>query len=148
MIKRRVILIVMDGCGVGALPDAAAYGTTDPQSATLPHVADAVGGLHLPTLERLGLGSITPIAGVAPSPNALGGWGRLAEASAGKDSVTGHWEMMGIVTQVPFPTYPNGFPAALIAEFDAKNRARHTWQQRVFRHRDFDAAWSGTYRSG
>jgi len=120
MIKRRVILIVMDGCGVGALPDAAAYGTTDPQSATLPHVADAVGGLHLPTLERLGLGSITPIAGVAPSPNALGGWGRLAEASAGKDSVTGHWEMMGIVTQVPFPTYPNGFPAALIAEFDAK----------------------------
>ena len=117
---RRVILVVMDGCGVGALPDAADYGTTDPVSATLPHVAEAVGGLHLPVLERLGLGSIVPIFGVTPSSNAAGGWGRLAEASAGKDSVTGHWEMMGIVTKVPFPTYPEGFPSELIAEFEAK----------------------------
>ena len=116
---RRVILIVMDGCGVGALSDAAAYGKTDPQSATLPHVADAVGGLHLPALARLGLGNIAPILGVAPDPDATGGWGRLAEASAGKDSVTGHWEMMGIVTNTPFPTYPNGFPAELIAKFEA-----------------------------
>ena len=117
---RRVILIVMDGCGMEALPDAAAYGTTDPQSATLPHVADAVGGLHLPTLERLGLGNIVPIRGVASNPNAIGGWGRMAEASAGKDSVTGHWEMMDIVTETPFPTYPGGFPAELIADFEAK----------------------------
>lgn len=116
----RAILIVMDGCGVGATPDAAAYGTTDPQSATLPHIAEAVGGLHLPALERLGLGNIMPILGVAANLNAIGGWGRLAETSAGKDSVTGHWEMMGIVTRIPFPTYSHGFPASLIAEFEAK----------------------------
>ncbi len=120
MTKRRVILIVMDGCGVGALPDAEAYGTADPLSATLLHVADAAHGLHLPALERIGLGNIAPIPGVAPDLNAAGAWGRLAEASAGKDSVTGHWEMMGIVTPTPFPTYPHGFPATLLAEFEAK----------------------------
>jgi phosphopentomutase len=117
---RRVIIIVMDGCGVGAMPDAAAYGATDAMSATLPHVAEAVGGLCLPTVERLGLGNLTAIRGVAPTENALGGWGRLAEASAGKDSVTGHWEMMGIVTQTPFPTYPDGFSADLMTAFEAK----------------------------
>ncbi len=119
---RRVIVIVLDGCGVGAAPDAAAYGMTDPQSATLPHVAAAVGGLHLPALERLGLGNIVSILGIAPSRNATGGWGRMAEASAGKDSVTGHWEMMGIVTETPFPTYPHGFPAEVIADFEASIR--------------------------
>ena len=118
---RRVILIVMDGCGVGAMPDAAAYGgAAELACATMPHVAEAAGGLSLPTLARLGLGNIAPIEGVAPNPNAVGGWGRMAEASAGKDSVTGHWELMGIVTKTPFPTYPNGFPADLIAEFEAK----------------------------
>ena len=116
---RRVIIIVLDGCGVGAMPDAAAYGPTDPESATLPHVAEAVGGLHLPTLERLGLGNVAAIRGVAPVP-AAGGWGRMAEASVGKDSVTGHWELMGIVTETPFPTYPNGFPRGLLAEFEAR----------------------------
>ncbi len=113
----RVIIIVLDGCGVGAMPDAAAYGPTDPESATLPHVAEAVGGLHLPTLERLGLGNIVAIRGVAPV-KAIGGWGRMAEASAGKDSVTGHWELMGIVTETPFPTYPHGFPPKGIAAFE------------------------------
>ena len=113
----RVIIIVLDGCGVGAMPDAAAYGPTDPESATLPHVAEAVGGLHLPTLERLGLGNIVAIRGVAPV-KAIGGWGRMAEASAGKDSVTGHWELMGIVTETPFPTYPHGFPPKGIAVFE------------------------------
>jgi len=119
---RRVTLIVMDGCGVGALPDAAAYGgPSELSAATLPHVADAaVGGLHLPTLARLGLGNIAAIRGVAPALNALGGWGKMAEASAGKDSVTGHWELMGIETKTPFPTYPDGFPRELIAEFEAK----------------------------
>jgi len=115
---RRVIIIVMDGCGVGAMPDAAAYGTTDLASATLPHVAEAVGGLRLPTLQRLGLGNIAAIRGVVPG-EAVGGWGRMAEASAGKDSVTGHWELMGIVTEKPFPTYPRGFPHGVIAEFEA-----------------------------
>ena len=118
---RRVILIVLDGCGVGALPDAAEYGgEAERESATLPHVAEAVGGLSLPTLARLGLGNVASILGVAPNPDAIGGWGKMAEASAGKDSVTGHWELMGIVTQTPFPTYPGGFPAELIAEFAAK----------------------------
>ncbi len=115
---RRVIIIVMDGCGVGAMPDAAAYGATDSQSATLPHVAEAVGGLRLPTLQRLGLGNIAALCGVAPAET-TGGWGRMAEASAGKDSVTGHWELMGIVTEKPFPTYPHGFPPDVIAAFEA-----------------------------
>ena len=113
----RVIIIVMDGCGVGAMPDAASYGATDQESATLPHVAEAVGGLHLPTLQRLGLGNIAAIRGVAPA-KAVGSWGRMAEASAGKDSVTGHWELTGIVTETPFPTYPQGFPREVIAEFE------------------------------
>ena len=118
---RRVILVVLDGCGVGAMPDAADYGgAAESGSATLPHVAEAVGGLHLPTLQRLGLGNIVPILGVAPSPEAPGGWGKMAEASAGKDSVTGHWELMGITTKTPFPTYPHGFPSALITAFEAK----------------------------
>jgi phosphopentomutase len=116
---RRVIIIVMDGCGVGALPDAESYGATDPFSATLPHVAEAVGGLRLPTLERLGLGNVASMKGVSPT-KALGGWGRMAEASAGKDSVTGHWELMGIITETPFPTYPDGFPLEVIAEFEAR----------------------------
>ncbi len=114
---KRVILIVMDGCGVGAMPDAAHYGAADPQSATLPHVALAVSGLHLPCLQSLGLGNIVPILGVTPQ-DARGGWGRMAEASQGKDSVTGHWEMMGCVTAQAFPTYPHGFPAELMARFE------------------------------
>ena len=116
---RRVIIIVLDGCGVGAMPDAAAYGPYDRVSATLPHVADVVGGLRLPTLERLGLGNVADIRGIAPSVS-RGGWGRLAEASVGKDSVMGHWEMVGIITETPFPTYPNGFPADVIQTFEAR----------------------------
>ncbi|HEY3332698.1 MAG TPA: phosphopentomutase [Capsulimonadaceae bacterium] len=115
---RRVILIVMDGCGVGAMPDAAKYGNTDPLSATLQHVASAFGGLALPTLEAMGLGKVAALAGVSAKGPALGGFGRCAEQSAGKDSVTGHWEMMGIVTKIPFPTYPNGFPADFIVELE------------------------------
>ena len=114
---KRVIIIVLDGVGVGALPDAATYGISDAQSATLPHVAEAVMGLRLPTLESLGLGNVADIRGVAPR-EATGGWGRMAEASAGKDSVTGHWEMMGIITQTPFPTYPHGFPPEVMATFE------------------------------
>ncbi len=115
----RIIIIVMDGCGVGAMPDAASYGPEDAGSATLPHVAEAVGGLSLPTLTRLGLGNIAAIQGVPPEVGA-GGWGKLAEASAGKDSVTGHWEMMGIVTETPFPTCPDGFPPDVIRAFEAR----------------------------
>ncbi|BDI31101.1 phosphopentomutase [Capsulimonas corticalis] len=115
----RVILIVLDGCGVGAMPDAARYGADDPQSATLPHVAEAMGKLTLPTLEALGLGNIATIAGVAPLETARGAWGKAAVLSKGKDSVTGHWEMMGVVTKTPAPTYPLGFPPDVIAAFEA-----------------------------
>ena len=112
---KRVILIVLDGVGVGALPDADRYG--DAAAATLPHVAEAVGSLNLPNLERLGLGRIVPLAGVAADLPPAGCWGKMAEISAGKDSVTGHWELTGVVLDQPFATFPNGFPAAIIRAF-------------------------------
>jgi phosphopentomutase len=112
---KRVLLIVLDGVGVGALPDAAAYGDED--AATLQHVAAGVGGIHLPQLERLGLGRIIPVAGVSPIRRPLASWGKMAEQSAGKDSVTGHWELTGVVLQHPFATYPAGFPVEIVDLF-------------------------------
>jgi phosphopentomutase len=107
----RAIVVVMDACGVGALPDAAAYG--DEGTNTLAHVAQAVGGLRLPTLQALGLGSIVALEGVAPaSEPAI--HGRLHPLGPGKDSATGHWELMGAVLQQPLPTYPEGFPRDVI----------------------------------
>lgn len=116
MLVRRVFVVVLDGVGMGELPDAAGYG--DAGSSTLANLATAVGGIRLPTLERLGLGRVLPIAGVAPVREPAGCWGRLVERSPGKDSVTGHWEMMGIILDRPFPTYPGGFPATVVAEFE------------------------------
>jgi len=116
MAVRRAILLVLDSAGVGALPDAAAYG--DEGSATLPHVADAAGGLRLPRLERLGLGRVVPLAGVRPVAAPEAAFGRMAEQSAGKDSTTGHWEMMGLIVSRPFPTYPDGFPPDVISAFE------------------------------
>jgi phosphopentomutase len=110
-VSRRAAVVVLDACGAGALPDAAAYG--DAGAATLPHLADAVGGLDLPVLGRLGLGSILPIAGVPPSP-APAVHGRLAPLGPGKDSTTGHWELMGVVPPAPLPTYPQGFPPDVV----------------------------------
>ncbi|MGN6869116.1 MAG: phosphopentomutase [Solirubrobacteraceae bacterium] len=104
---RRAAVIVLDACGVGALPDADAYG--DAGSNTLAHLASAVGGLELPTLERLGLGSIVPIAGVAPVVGPAV-YGRLRPLGPGKESTTGHWELMGVVPASALPTYPDGFP--------------------------------------
>jgi phosphopentomutase len=112
----RAIIIVLDSVGVGELPDAARYG--DEGSSTLPHIAEAVGGLRLPTLESLGLGHIVPIRGVAPVAHPSGAFGKLTERSAGKDSTTGHWELMGIIVERPFPTYPNGFPKDVIEAFE------------------------------
>ncbi|MDW8322333.1 MAG: phosphopentomutase, partial [Armatimonadota bacterium] len=115
---QRVILIVMDGCGVGAAPDAARYGDFgDNEPNTLGHLADAVGGLHLPNLQRLGLGNILPLRGVPPAQKPLAAFGRMQERSVGKDTVTGHWEMMGVITEQPFPTYPQGFPAEVVEPF-------------------------------
>ena len=112
----RVIIIVLDSAGVGELPDAGRYG--DEGSGTLPHTARAVGGLRVPQLEALGLGRIVPLEGVRPLPAPRGAYGKLAERSAGKDSTTGHWELMGVIVDRPFPTYPKGFPADLIAAFE------------------------------
>src|SRR6185503_7122081 len=111
----RAFLIVLDGCGVGELPDADDYG--DRGSDTLRHVAEANGGLRLPTLESLGLGRIASIPGVRPRVDPRGAFGRMAERSKGKDSTTGHWELAGLVSARPFPTYPRGFPEELLERF-------------------------------
>ncbi|MDT8389408.1 MAG: phosphopentomutase [Lentisphaeria bacterium] len=111
----RVILIVLDGVGVGALPDAADYG--DAGNDTLGNLSQAVGGLRLPRLESMGLGHLTAVLGVPPCPAAIGGFGTCRELSAGKDSISGHWELMGVVTERPFPVYPDGFPADLLKTF-------------------------------
>jgi phosphopentomutase len=111
-VSRRAAVVVMDACGAGALPDAGDYG--DAGTNTLGHVAEAVGGLDLPVLGRLGLGSILPLAGIAPAATpAL--HGRLAPLGPGKDSTTGHWELMGVVTPRPLPTYPDGFPEEVLS---------------------------------
>ncbi|MFO7651044.1 MAG: phosphopentomutase [bacterium] len=112
----RAVIVVLDGVGVGELPDAEAYG--DAGSNTLGNLARVVGGLHLPNLQRFGLGNITPIAGVPPCRDPLGAYGRMAERSAGKDSTTGHWELAGVVTAEPFPLFPRGFPPELIARVE------------------------------
>ncbi|MEA2377718.1 MAG: phosphopentomutase [Thermoleophilaceae bacterium] len=109
---RRAAVIVLDACGVGALPDADAY-EGDAGSNTLGHLAERVGGLRLPTLQRLGLGSILPLQGVPPAPEPVL-HGRLAPLGPGKESTTGHWELMGVVPQSPLPTYPDGFPPDVI----------------------------------
>ena len=112
---KRAIVIVLDGVGVGELPDADRYG--DAGSDTLGNTARAVGGLKLPHLQRLGLGNIHDVAGVPASAAPAASWGRMVEISAGKDSTTGHWELMGVVTETPFPTYPDGFPPAVLRAF-------------------------------
>lgn len=108
----RVFLVILDGVGIGELPDADRYG--DRGTNTLGHVADFAGGLRLPVMESLGLGHLAPLRGVRAVADARGARGRLAQKSAGKDSTTGHWEMMGLVVERPFPTYPDGFPQALL----------------------------------
>ena len=115
MIIQRVIIIVLDSVGVGAMPDAHLYG--DEGNNTLGNIADILGGLQLPNLESLGLGRIIPIKGISSSIAPSGFYGKMSEISAGKDTTSGHWEMMGIVTEKPFPTYPNGFPKIIIDTF-------------------------------
>ena len=121
MINRRAIILVLDGVGVGEAPDAATYG--DAGSNTLGNVARAVGGLSLPNLASLGLGRVAPLEGVSASTPARGAWGQMTPRSAGKDSTTGHWEIAGVHLERPFPTYPDGFPEEVIAEF-AKRTGR------------------------
>ena len=118
----RIIIVVLDGVGAGELPDADEYG--DSGSNTLANTARAVGGLALPTLGRLGLGNILSIPGVQPQASPAGYYGKMIERSPGKDSVTGHWEMMGIVLERPFPTFPDGFPKEIISEFERRIGSR------------------------
>lgn len=111
MSARRAFVLVIDACGIGALPDAAAYG--DAGTNTLAHLAEAVGALQLPTLGALGLGSIAPLRGVPPASGPAI-HGRLHALGPGKDSTAGHWELMGVVLDHSPPTYPDGFPPDVI----------------------------------
>lgn len=115
---RRIIWIVLDSVGVGAMPDAAAF--NDPPGAdTLGNIA-RLRGLHLPNLARLGLGNVRPLHGIPPAANPAASYGRCALASPGKDTTTGHWEMVGIHLEKPFPLYPNGFPPEIMDEFERR----------------------------
>ncbi len=113
---RRAILVVLDGVGAGANPDAQAYG--DEGASSLEHCAQAIGGLDLPHLGSIGLGNITPILGTPPRKDVVGSYGRMASQAAGKDSTAGHWEITGVTLQKPLPTYPHGFPAEIVTDFE------------------------------
>lgn len=113
----RVILIVLDSVGCGELPDARDYG--DEGSDTLGNIARRV-PLRVPHLRRLGLARVSTVNRLHPEPEPAGAFGRMAESSPGKDSVTGHWELMGLVLERPFPVFPNGFPRELIGEFERR----------------------------
>lgn len=115
---QRIIVLVLDGVGAGEAPDAADYG--DVGSNSLGNTDRAVGGLDLPNMGKIGLGYITPMQGVPPDPHPSGAYGRMAPRSAGKDTISGHWEMMGVILEKPFPTYPNGFPPEVIQEFERR----------------------------
>jgi phosphopentomutase len=118
MSSRRAIIVILDACGVGELPDAAVYG--DGGSSTIPHVAQAVGGLNMPNCQRLGFGNIVPIKGIAPNATSVAAFGKMAEKSPGKDSTTGHWEIAGVILDAPFPVFPQGFPRDLVSEFERR----------------------------
>ena len=115
--ERRAIVIVLDSLGVGALPDAAAFG--DEGSNTLKHILERMPGLRVPNLRALGLGLLMGAQGAV---RADAGYGKMRERSCGKDTTTGHWEMSGVILDKPFPTFPNGFPKAFLDEFSARTR--------------------------
>jgi phosphopentomutase len=115
MDRRRFVIVVADSAGCGAMPDAAEYG--DVGSDTIGNTSRAVGGLALPVLGRMGLGHLTAVAGVPPDPFPAGFHGRMAERSHGKDTITGHWEMMGIVLKEGLALFPDGFPPEIVGPF-------------------------------
>jgi len=115
---QRAVIIVMDSVGVGEMPDADKYG--DAGSDTLGNISRKVGGLKMPVLGSLGLGNIHKIEGVPPAENPAGLFGKMAEASNGKDTTMGHWEIAGLITEKPFPTYPEGFPDEIMKPFEEK----------------------------
>ncbi len=111
----RIIIIVLDSVGIGELPDAYKFG--DEGSNTLVNTAKAVGGLNIPNLESFGIGKIDDIMGVSKDIDEKAFYGKMIETSAAKDTTSGHWEIMGVITDKPFPTYPNGFPDEVIEQF-------------------------------
>jgi len=113
---RRVIIIVLDSVGIGEMPDAEEYG--DLGSHTLGNIARMRGGLHLPNLEKLGLGNIDSIAGVPAYPNPESSFGKMAELTPGKDTTSGHWEMAGVILERALPTFPRGFPPEFIKRYE------------------------------
>ena len=118
MSVKRIIVIVLDSVGIGELPDAAAFG--DVGSHTLGNIARAVNGLNLPHLERLGLANIAILQGLTPQYTPRAAYGKMAEVSPGKDTTTGHWELMGIQLPQPFPLYPDGFPPEVMDRYEAE----------------------------
>lgn len=115
---KRIHLVVLDSVGIGEAPDAEAFG--DIGADTLGHIAEAVGGLTMPNMEKLGLGNIKTVEGISPVSKPGAFYGRLQEASVGKDTMTGHWEIMGLNIDTPFKVYPDGFPPELIAQLEEK----------------------------
>jgi len=111
----RICLIILDACGVGELPDAANYG--DVGSNTIGNCAESVGGLAMPNMAKFGLGNIIPVKGMPPADMPSAYYGKMAEQSVGKDSTIGHWELAGIITETPFPVFPDGFPNEVIDKF-------------------------------
>jgi phosphopentomutase len=114
--ERRAVVVVLDGVGAGNAPDAAEF--KDEGANTLANTARAVGGLAVPNLKKLGLGNVEEISGVPAEPSPRASWGLMVELSAAKATLVGHWEMMGIVSEDPLPTYPDGFPDEIIARFE------------------------------
>ncbi len=114
----RFVLIVLDSVGIGETPDSRNFG--DIGVNTIVHVAEAKGGLHMPNMQRLGLGNIENIKGIEPVKEPIGCYGKMQEASAGKDTTSGHWEIAGVIVERPFPVYPDGFPPEIISEFEDK----------------------------
>lgn len=111
----RAIVIVLDSVGAGALPDAGDFG--DVGANTLGHVAEHMNGLNLPHMQQMGLGNIIPIKGVPPAAEPTSSYGIMMEASGSKDTMAGHWEMMGLIIDKPFPTFPHGFPPEIMEKF-------------------------------
>ncbi|PNQ85355.1 phosphopentomutase [Paenibacillus polymyxa] len=116
---QRIHLIVLDSVGIGEAPNAAAFG--DEGADTLGHIAEKMNGLYMPNMAALGLSNIKEIQGVPKADHPMAFWTKMQEASNGKDTMTGHWEIMGLRIDVPFQVFPNGFPAALIEELEIKS---------------------------
>lgn len=112
----KITVIVLDSVGIGELPDAVKFG--DKGSHTLGHILETVPNTKLPNMQKLGLGNIAPLPHLEPAESPAGYYAKMAEISSGKDTMTGHWELMGIKTETPFQTYPSGFPRDLISRFE------------------------------